>query len=82
MTKQQADSLYQLLGKKCRLGMYVATTTAKSAAKEVREWQEGDEGLPEHVDGLGGGHVEAHAYGGALTTVASQRSQGGSEERC
>ena len=44
MTKQQADSLYELLGLKCRLGMYVATTTAKSAAKDVREWQEEEEG--------------------------------------
>ena len=54
MSKQQADALYQLLGQKCRIGMYVATTTAKSSANDVREWQE-EKGAAGEEEGAVGG---------------------------
>ena len=44
MTKAQADLLQSLIGERCRIGMYVATSTVKSAAIGLKEWQEGEMG--------------------------------------
>ena len=40
MTEDQALLIQGLIGKKCRIGMYVATTTDHSQAVELKEWQE------------------------------------------
>ena len=40
MSEDQALLLQGLIGKKCRIGMYVATTTDHSQAVELKEWQE------------------------------------------
>ncbi len=42
MSKAQADMLR--VGEKYRLGMYVATSTRKSATSGLKEWQEGEMG--------------------------------------